>query len=104
MSRSRGRGTKPKPKSKLKQAKPQPFMMFQVFDGHPWMEVRWDSPAAPKALDGDGLVRELTRTIQRYIALAESDEVRVSGVPYAVAREQVNGTEPRTQDKPVYPY
>lgn len=118
MSRSRGRG--PKSKSQVRRMKAQgapdvqPFMMFQVFDGYPWLEVRWREDAVPDKLDTDSLTRELVSTVQRHVAEAEKraahdveadDKVRVSGVPYPVDKEKLNGADVlQEQGKQVYPY
>jgi len=98
----------------------EPFMMFQVFDGYPWVEVRWREDGVPDKLGTDSLVRELTSVVQRHIAEAEKraandveadEEVRVSGVPYAVPADKVNGTDvighiesEVESNPPVYPY
>ncbi len=109
MSRSRGRGPKRKPRADNQPASrtAQPFMMFQVFDRHPWMAVKWDPGAAPRGLDGNSMVRELVGVIQRHIAKAgeHSDKVKVSGVPYDVsAGDFRHGREPESESRPEYPY
>ncbi len=113
MSRSRGRSKakiQPKTKSQAKPTQVQPFLMFQIFNRLPWVQVKWHPQGVPKHLDCDALVSELVGVIRKHMAAAEAarhaeGKVRVSGVPYAVDLADGPGrrVEPETK-RQEYPH
>lgn len=81
-------------KSKLRQPRSQPLLMLQIFSDAPYVLAKGDEKRLPREELVEGYLTAIQHLTQEFMAQAkesdsDSDQVRVSGVPYSVDADQI---------------